>query len=68
MKERIIQVFYFDEYGVKRIRTRVRTAKPVDAVLKAMGLTVYDHEERKQVLINGYMVEELPTPEGGAVS
>lgn len=57
---RIVQVFYIDEYGVKRITDRVRTEKTVDEFLKARGHRVWDGE--KFIITPGYEVEELPLP------
>lgn len=57
---RIIQIYYIDEYGVKRITDRVRTDKPVEDFLKARGHRVWDGE--KFTITPGYEVEELPLP------
>lgn len=57
---RIIQVFYIDEYCVKRITDRVKTDKPVDVFLKDRGHLVWNGE--KFTITPGYNVEELPLP------
>ena len=62
-KMRIIQVYYFDDKGVKRITDRVRSERPVIDVLKSRNHTIYDHEQQKRILTPGYEVEELPLPE-----
>ena len=59
---RIVQVYYIDELGVKRITDRIRTAQPLMDVLKARNHTIYDHEAQKRIITPGYEVEELPLP------
>lgn len=58
---RIIQVYFIDMYGIKRITDRVRTEMSVDDFLNARGHRVWDGE--KFVITPGYAVEELPINE-----
>ena len=60
---RIVQVYYIDEYGVKRITDRVRSDRPLNDVLRARNHLMYDHDAGKFVVTHGYSVEELPIPE-----
>ena len=60
---RIVQVYYIDDYGVKRIIDRVRSDRPLNDVLRARNHLMYDHETGKFIVTQGYSVEELPITE-----
>lgn len=57
---RIVQVFFVDDYGVKRIVDRVRSDKPLEDVLRARNHLMWDSIEGRFTVTTGYSVEELP--------
>lgn len=60
----IIQVYFIDEYGCKRIVDRVRTTKTIQEYLnttgKDRGLYRWSLSEKKFYIDSKYQIEELP--------